>query len=39
MVEFVAVFAAQLAAALIESHDFTMFAHHVIDSITRFLLT
>lgn len=38
MVEFVAVFAAHFAAALIESHDFTVFAHHVVDLITRFLL-
>lgn len=38
MVEFCAVFAAQLAAALIESHDFAVLAHHVVNSITHFLL-
>lgn len=39
MVEFFAIFAAHFAAALIESRDFMVFAHHVADSIAHFLLT
>lgn len=38
MVEFVAVLAAKLAVALIESDGFMVVTHHVFDWITRVLL-